>query len=300
MNGAARLPEPSPWGRSLGLRAIVRDAQRRQPWGVLTEIARGKLEGPPVAPRDGVSWLAKECVERTVDEYDSVVAITGGEGKSKSFLALLLAREVERYTTERAAVDPEHYHPARWSFDNLCYTARDVINAYRRGGLSEVIFYDEGVRGLLAGETFDPEQLALTKALAQVREKGMILLVCVPDIFMLAAKVRGRRAAFWVDVRTRGTRRKPEPSVAWVFERDERLRYLPTRSLGLSRSLRCPEVIYDPFPVGDPFLTEYKATKNRRLNEYLDETDDDLARHEAKKRGDRPPRASGLRGTKVA
>lgn len=253
-------------------------ARVRQPWTTLSGLARGKLKVPPVLPADGVAWLAETCVERCLDEYDNVVAVTGAEGVSKSTFALHLALAIADYATAAGIEAP-------WTLDHLCYSARDVFDAYRTAERATVVWYDEGVRGLLAGETFDPEQVALTKGLTLVREKGAILVVCIPDIFMLAKKVRGRRAQFWVHVESRGTRRRPAPSWARVHERDERLSYDPQRqALGLQRSPSCPELCYEPFPDSDAKWQGYQAEKRRRLTEYLDETEAALTAAEAKRR----------------
>lgn len=248
---AARLRSVSPW-RAMGLQA------------------RGLLDGPPVPPDRGIPWLAETCVERIIDRYDAVVAFTGEEGVSKSTGALRLALAASSYAQAHGLPD------AAWSWDRLCYTADDVLSAYERTPRGGTIWYDEGVRGLMAGETFDPEQEALVKALTLVREKGCLLVVCIPEIFMLAKKVRGRRASFWIHVEKRGTSRKPGPSVARVHERDRRLKYLPTNALGLTISLRCPQLTYEPYADDDPSWVAYQTRKNAKLADYLAEARRDL------------------------
>lgn len=274
-------PDDLTWSRDDGASHTAAIARRLTDWDILTDIARGRLEGPPVDPAQGIPWLAKQLVELTVDEYDAVVAVTGKEGVSKSMGALRLVLACAAYAKERG------YSSEDWSFDRLAYGARDVLHAYELARRSDAIWYDEGARGLLAGETFEPEQMALVRALMLAREKGAILVVCIPDIFALAKKVRGRRAAYWLHVDRRGTRRSPAPSHAQLFERDETLRFLPTNALGLARSKRCPEVCYEPLPVDDPTLLAYQATKRRKLDEFLRETVADLDRAEARARGER-------------
>jgi hypothetical protein len=281
MNGAA-VPYIGRWDDSISLDRYARTTRFGDEWADLTEIARGRLEGPRIPPEAGISWLAKECVERTIDEWDAVVAVTGKEGVSKSMFSLLFILEVARYA-KTVGID------APWDFRRLCYSGRDVLNSYKIGTLASSIWYDEGARGLLAGETFDPEQIAVVKGLLMVREIGAILVVCMPHIFDLAKKVRGRRATFWVHVESRGTRRAPAPSRAKVHERDDRLKYTPSSSLGLAVSKRCPYLTYSPLPIDDATLLEYRRIKRQKLNEFFDEEDASLTRYEMKKRGIRAP-----------
>lgn len=251
-------------GRGLTLSAVLQRARNGSNDRVLGLLARHRLDAPPVPPKLGVAWLARTMVELTRDEYDAVLAVTGKEGVSKSMLSLEVSLEVARLTGRP------------WSFDRLCYTAREVLTCYETVEQGDVIWVDEGARSLWAGETMDPEQQALTKALTIVRAKGAILIICVPDIFLLAKKVRGRRASFWAHVESRGTRRRPAPSEARLFERDDRLRFVPTAALGLSESLRCPHLTYEPLPEGDPWLAAYRRSKADKTQQFLAETIRDL------------------------
>lgn len=235
----------------------------------------GVLDGPPVLPADGVDWLARTAYELTVDEYDAVIAITGKEGISKSVLALRLVLRLAELSK------------VPWGYVRLCYTVREILANYRTllkdGTRSSSIWFDESVRGLLGGETFNPEQLALTRNLFQNRVVGAVLILCIPDIWALAKKVRGRRATFWVHVEKRGTHRNPAPSVARVHERDERIHYVPSAALGFSQSVRCPVLSYEPFDRDDPLWVEYRAHQKRRLMESFDQEIQNLDVVEAKR-----------------
>lgn len=195
-----------------------------------------------------------------MDEYDAVVCITGKEGVSKSMLALELVLEIGRATGRP------------WTFRDLCYTGREVLEAYQRAKVSAPIWYDEGTRDLLAGDTFDLDQDAVVRGLTLLREKGAIFVICLPSIFLLAKKLRGRRVTFWVHVESRGTRRRPAPSVALVHERDDALRYRNDDALGLSRSLRCPKIAYAPLDPTDRALVSYKKRKATNLDGWVSET----------------------------
>jgi hypothetical protein len=263
-----------PSGKADSLR-ILTDARAAYRGGDWTSIATGMLDGPPVEPLEGLQWLAKECVERTVDEWDSVLAITGKEGVSKSTAALRLGLYVEKISG------------VPWTFDNLCYSAREVLRRYETAQRSSVIWLDEGARGLWAGDDQSPETKALAKALTLIRETGAILVVCSPDIWLLTKKFRGRRAAFWAHVDSRGTRRAPADSHARLFERDDRLHFEPTDNIGMSPSLRCPSLTYPPFATDDSIYLEYRRIKKSKLHEFYVETNAELDEAQRRSRGER-------------
>jgi hypothetical protein len=270
-----RPPDEVP---SFRLAHVLREARRDSSFAEDLEIARGRREGPIVPPAQGVRWLAETLVERVRDRYDAVVAITGPEGGAKSTLAAHLVEEIQDYSG------------VPWNWSNFTDRTRAIVAAYRRaprpvlGALPKptTVWFDESSRNLLGGDTMDPEQKVLIQVLFQGRAKGVILLLLIPDIQALAKKVRGRRAVFWVDVDSRGTDRRPAPSHAAVFERDARRRFKPTTALGLAESRRCPELTFEPYAFDNPFWAAYDRRKHRDFDEYLDEADLVLDRHETK------------------
>lgn len=255
------------------LASVVSLARRRSVFPHLVDVARGRVDGPPVPPEDGVRWLAHELVERVRDRYDSVLALTGEERVSKSTLMLRLDEQIQKETG------------VPFDFANLVYGGRGLNAAYRRAKPFTCINYDEGSRGILAGDTFNPEQVVVTQLLANAGVRGAILMICIPSIWLLARKVRGRRAVFWVHVDSRGTSRKPAPSHAIVHERDRRLDYTNAGSLRLARSLRCPELTYEPYADTDPFWVRYSAVKDTNLVGLFDENDRRLDRLEKREFG---------------
>lgn len=257
-------------------------ARRASTWRYMTDLGRRRLEGPPVAPERGIGWLAQTLVDRILDKWDAVVMWTGEERSSKSTGIMRVLQAVEARLMALGT-------PVPFDFANLCYRARPLNDAYRRAvrtrEYGRQFWYDEGGRGILAGETFDPEQVVITRLLQQAGVANAILYIAIPDPFTLAKKVRGRRAVFWVDTVSRGTERKPAPSKAEVFERDRRRHFQPTSNIGFSQSRRCPELTYLPYPVDDPFWVRYEAHKIRNLDDLFDENDRILDRHEAKMLG---------------
>jgi hypothetical protein len=159
----------------------------------------------------------------------------------------------------------------------LCYSASDLLEAYETVQPGQSVIFDESVRGLQAGDQSTREQKALIQALVLVREKGAILMLCVPDIFLIAKQIRQKRATLWIHVMERG--------VALVHERNSYLRYQPDNTLGFTRSRSVPLLEWKPFKTTDKLWIAYQELKRRRLDEYLHETKELLS---GKKKGPQP------------
>jgi hypothetical protein len=230
-------------------------------WAAMTDDARQRGGVDTVPPEQGFLYWMDYIRDRVERHYDAVIADTGEEGTGKSTLALRVAQ----------AMDPD-YDPAA-----ICYTARDVLAAYRTAKAGQPILYDEGARGLLAGETFTPEQVGLVRALMLAREKSAVLILCIPSIWALAKQVRGRRATLWFHVVSRG--------LARVHVRDTTLKYKPTQTLGLFISSEAPHLTWNSYPQGSRFWAAYLRRKNASLEEYLTETDAMLERARVRELG---------------
>lgn len=208
--------------------------------------------------REGFAYWVEEIQKRVADQYDAVVVITGPRGSSKSTLALRLAR----------AIKP------RWSAKNLAYSPAALLECYERNHRGDVIVFDEGVRGFLSTDTFAPEQKALVQTLTLIREKGVVLIVCAPSIFLLAKQLRAGFAWFWVHVRDRGR--------GMAHVRVERLSYEPDSGLPLFRSKIAPWLLWRKFREDEPLWREYKAEKERQMALFIAQARATVAREEAK------------------
>lgn len=268
----------TPWLPKFRVRAFddaVSIARSRQGWAARTDQARRLIDGPQVAPENGLRWLAEKLVRRVHEKRDAVIVVTGEEGDGKSLLCWGVTEECNKLTGNR------------WAPSDLCYSAEDVVEVYdamRRGvkPKATVVDYDEGSEGLLAGDTFDPAQVVLVRTLFRARKVGAILIISIPDIFALAKKVRGRRATVWLDIEKRGTDDEPGPTVAGVFERERRRHFRPTVVLGLSESPRCPRLEFTPPPLDTPSWVAWEKRKDEDLGRFFDE-----ARSILKKRRER-------------
>ena len=173
-----------------------------------------------------------------------------------------------------------------FSMADLCYTASVVLGAYRRARRGQPFVYDEGVRGLLAGETFSPEQIALVKAFTLVRSSGAILFICIPSIHMLSKQVRARRATLWIHVTGRGRGR--------IFVRDHRLKFKDTGSLNMTEWTNCPRITWKPYSPLSQLWAEYEVKKETEKQAYLREAQANLG-PEGESKADRKRRLAAER-----
>jgi len=235
---------------TLGLRGkITAFALSSRPTARMTEFALHEpIKKEVMSPEEGFEFWVRYFHYRIAHDYDAIELITGNEGTGKSTYALRKAQALTH---------------GRWNPENLCYSAEDVLKAYQRAKKGTVVVYDEAVRGLISTETFDAEQRALIKLFALAREKGVILLICAPSIWLVAKQVRARRATLWTHIMERGVGR--------VFERDVKLTFKPSSSLRFTESPIAPRVTWHPFDAKDPFFMAYSRVKTARLDEYVEE-----------------------------
>lgn len=238
-------------------------------WRALTEAARAIPEEGEMDPKLALDFWCMWLVDRIRHNFDAVVVITGDEGTGKSTLAIRMALACAKLMK------------LPWSPKDLCYSAVDLIRAYQTAEKGTPILYDEGVRGTQAGEQMLPEQRAIIKALALVREKKAILFALYPSIWLAAKQVRARRTCLWIHVVRRGLGR--------VHERDRRLNYLPTDALGLAISPRAPHVAWSAFAENSKTWRDYLKSKSERLDEFLHETERDLKMRAEPKARSVPP-----------
>lgn len=253
-------------------------------WVTMTREALGRPQGPraTVPESEGLAYWVEWTRRRIARKLDACIAITGPEGYGKSTLAMRL----------------EEGLTGNWRPESLCYTAKEVLLFYQRmvpykvSHSISVIDYDEGARGLMAGETFDADQKAIVKALMLIREKGAVLLICSPDIWRISKAVRSRRANLWIHITERGH--------ALVHERDEKLHYKPTQSLGMTVSPTCPHLTWKPYPERSWQAKAYSEVKDRKLAEFLGETIEDLGGSASLQGSESPSKKAHLRSLKAA
>lgn len=235
-------------------------APRGAAWVASGEGRVGRLESrqedsalAAYTPEEGLDFWTRTLRARCFDALDAVVVIDGERGFGKSTLALRMARRIA----------------PRWGVGSLCYTPRALVRAYRTHVRGDVILFDEGVRGFLSTDTFDPDQKALIRTLTLVREKGIVLIICAPSIWQIAKQVRSNLAWLWVHVQRRG--------IALAHVRSSALRYTPDATLGLFRSVEAPWLEWAKFRDTDPLLRSYTTEKGRQMETFLQETEDGMS-----------------------
>lgn len=227
--------------------------------------ARGISTAPAqLRPSEGFTHWGNYLSWCTSHAYDAVVLVTGPTGSGKSTLALRWCQTLDTAFTIA---------------ERLCYSAEELLKVYETILPGQCVLFDEGVRGLLAGDQNTTEQKALIQALALIREKGAILFICAPSIWNVAKQVRQNRARLWVHVQGRG--------LALVHERNDRLRYVPDATLGFSRSEDSPYVQWTAYAKTSKFNREYLRIKHAHLDAYLRETREMLENRRRRGRGKR-------------
>jgi hypothetical protein len=204
---------------------------------------------PPLLPSEGFGYWVEFIKKRVAHHWDAVIVIDGPEGSGKSTGALRLS----------AALDPT------FTVGRICYTGADVMARFRDTETGHVILFDESARDLLGANAQSVEAKVLAQALMLVREKGLIVILCIPRIHELAPSMRSRRATMWLAIQERG--------IARVHVRSDRIVYKPDpRDMGFRMDPSAPLLLWRPFPPRSKLWTAYLAIKKAHLETYLAET----------------------------
>jgi len=221
--------------------------------------ARGGPSRKPaqLLPREGLLAWCKELRHRCVDmKQDSMVIIAGATGSSKSTLALQIADLCDE--TFAPSLD-----------DRLCYDLESLLHFLRTCEKGQVVILDEAVKNLQNVGNREKSQVLAVRTFALCREKGAILLLCSPSLWLIALQVR-ERAQFWFEVLDRG--------LALCHRRNEGLRYKQDDTVGFSVDSRVPYIVYGKYPEdgSSPLWDRYSAHKMKSLNDFLEATEEEL------------------------
>lgn len=237
-------------------------ALRALAWDVRERAQRFvRSRRPPLLAEEGFNYWCAVARQRTDRDWDAVILVTGPEGTGKSTLVLRMARQI----------DPT------FSLERLVYTPEALVEQYEKVRPGEVVVWDEGVRGLFATDTFTETQKDVLKLFALCRAKRAIVFICIPNIWTAAKQLRQARAFLWIHVEARGRAR--------VHERNDRLRYRPSDDLGFSLSETAPILLWSKFgEKGEEgrFYSAYLHVKDERMEDFLRETRESLARDREK------------------
>ena len=137
------------------------------------------------------SIILHKGIEKTYDiicdePYHNFVAngmVVHNSGKST------LAAKIARYIDTISPDGKEHF-----TMENVVFTAEDFLLAINRAKLYDIIVFDEAVQGLYSKDSLSGPTIAIEKLLTVIRWKRLMIILCIPDIFMVNPYIRGRRS----------------------------------------------------------------------------------------------------------
>lgn len=208
------------------------------------------------------AWVG-EFRARVRADQDACVLNWGPAGSGKSTMGLHLGRHIDpsfnaRTLPDRVAFRPEH-----------------IPLVYKRTPRYGFAFIDEAASaGLMATDTFSPDQKDLVELVNAIRAKNVVLFVNIPDPSDLAKSFRARRADYRIEVRKEYF---DEPPVGYLGRRvrERKFRMDDGKWLGFSdepeaNPLRWPE--YRTSEVADErrLWEVYYPMKMRYLDDSVD------------------------------
>lgn len=207
------------------------------------------FQGQPYSMDNWLRQNLDHMKEAVKYDWDFIIVVDGTEGGGKSTLAIQCACYLDpTFEMKRIVFSPEDFEET-------------VIKAEKY----QAVIYDEAVTGLYSRESMQFVNVALTKLLAQIRQKNLFIFVVIPTFFDLDKYVAMWRSRALLHVFTDG------------FTRG-RFRFY---SAGKKKSLYAngkqfynykhplPD-FYGRYPKFNPFYEEYKKKKQKSLEERQD------------------------------
>lgn len=227
-----------------------------------TKSFQHSSKGPIYVPEYGfeaLQYILDEIEKARRKNWDRTILLTGEEGCGKSTLGGWIASELGLASEE-----------------DVCYDPKDFLRTLKDANKGDVVWLDEGARGLYSRDAMTKVNKQLTKAFTQIRVKELVSIICLPHKELLDKNMRNRRIHYWGDVRSREYKRG---FVKW------RISGKPDRNL---RENRIPKhnnewqisVYWEPlFVMRFPKLKKnngfdwdrYEEVKKKALDEFLDE-----------------------------
>lgn len=212
-------------------------------------------------------------------DQDSFVLVWGAPGSGKSTWTLDRVRKLD------ATLTPETLE------DRVAFRPEHVPNIYRRTPRFGAAWIDEAVTsGLLATETFSPEQKRLVKLFATIRAKNITLFAILPSPGDLAKALRARRADFRVEVHRPEDPAGSRYAYVGAVQEGKRQFYLPDGNwLGFIDHPRANPILFHDYatssdPAERALWNAYAPLKMRYLDETIDELDGEMREIALKRR----------------
>jgi ABC-type oligopeptide transport system ATPase subunit len=208
---------------------------------------------------EAIEYILDEIEKARQKNWDRTILLTGEEGCGKSTLGAHLAT--------RLGMQDE---------TEVCYAPKQFLERLRDAKKGEVVWLDEGARGLYSRDAMTKVNKQLTKAFTQIRIKELVSIICLPHKQLLDKNMRNRRIHYWGDVRSREYSRG---FVKW------RISGKKDRAVGENRipkhqnewdiSVYWEPLFYMRFPQFKGYngfdWDKYEQVKEKALDEFLDE-----------------------------
>jgi len=166
---------------------VVRETGYRKKAFYSWMLSKANLITKQVSPTnnfvDNQTWVkCYQIYKHVQQDNDFVGVITGAEGGGKSHLAKMMA----------AIIDPF------WGMDKLLYTPEQLPELFRRGRKGDVLILDEGNLFLMGRDSATSLSKYMLKMFALMRQRNMVVFVCVPNFFTIDTYIREHRCkALW-------------------------------------------------------------------------------------------------------
>ncbi len=115
---------------------------------------------------------------------DHFIVVTGGEGSGKSTLSKQVG----------GVLDPT------FSEKNLIHTKEMFIDAVRYFKPGQVLWLDEGILFLFSREAIGKDNREMVKLLTLMRQKNLIIIICIPRFKDIESKIREQRVDTYIHV----------------------------------------------------------------------------------------------------
>lgn len=117
-------------------------------------------------------------------DNDILCIIDGATGTGKSCLAQQLAGRIDpTFDVSRACFDADEFKKA-------------IINAKKK----QAIIFDEALNGLNIRRTMSSVNVTMTSLLTEIRQKNLVIIMCLPSIFDLDKSIAIHRSQFLIHV----------------------------------------------------------------------------------------------------
>jgi hypothetical protein len=142
------------------------------------------FQGQEISMDGYLDNAARDIISHIDKDNDCIGIVDGGVGSGKSTLAQQLA----------ARIDPT------FSIDRACFDADEFKTAIINAKPKQAVIFDEALNGLNIRRTMSSVNIVLTSLLAEIRQKNLFILICLPSLFDMDKSVAIHRSQFLIHV----------------------------------------------------------------------------------------------------